>query len=101
MVDFKKRLAGKKAEKPVDPVKLYDTLDRAHDKGHCRWSKRGRCTIENPQAVSLAPTMPAKPSFCSPLRRNAFFGAVDTWVAHRAHVVRGSVSSARRARALD
>ena len=32
MVDFKKRLAGKRAEKPVDPVKLYDTLDRAHDK---------------------------------------------------------------------
>lgn len=36
MVDFKKRLAGKKAEKPVDPVKLYDTLDRAHDKGPLR-----------------------------------------------------------------
>ncbi len=36
MVDFKKRLAGKKIEKPVDPVKLYDTLDRAHDKGPLR-----------------------------------------------------------------
>lgn len=36
MVDFKKRLAGKKAEKPVDPIKLYDTLDRAHDKGPLR-----------------------------------------------------------------
>ena len=36
MVDFKKRLAGKKAEKPTDPVKLYDTLDRAHDKGPLR-----------------------------------------------------------------
>ena len=36
MVDFKKRLAGKKADKPVDPVKLYDTLDRAHDKGPLR-----------------------------------------------------------------
>ncbi|SCX29222.1 Type III restriction enzyme, res subunit [Nitrosomonas eutropha] len=36
MVDFKKRLAGKKAEKPIDPVKLYDTLDRAHDKGPLR-----------------------------------------------------------------
>lgn len=36
MVDFKKRLAGKKAEKPVNPVKLYDTLDRAHDKGPLR-----------------------------------------------------------------
>lgn len=36
MVDFKKRLAGKKTVKPVDPVKLYDTLDRAHDKGPLR-----------------------------------------------------------------
>lgn len=36
MVDFKKRLAGKKVEKPVDPVALYDTLDRAHDKGPLR-----------------------------------------------------------------
>lgn len=36
MVDFKKRLAGKKAERPIDPVKLYDTLDRAHDKGPLR-----------------------------------------------------------------
>jgi len=36
MVDFNKRLAGKKAEKPVDPIKLYDTLDRAHDKGPLR-----------------------------------------------------------------
>jgi replicative superfamily II helicase len=36
MVDFKKRLAGKKTEKPIDPVMLYDTLDRAHDKGPLR-----------------------------------------------------------------
>lgn len=36
MVDFKKRLAGRKAEKPTDPVKLYETLDRAHDKGPLR-----------------------------------------------------------------
>lgn len=36
MVDFKKRLVGKKAEKPTDPIKLYDTLDRAHDKGPLR-----------------------------------------------------------------
>ena len=36
MVDFKNRLAGKKAEKPVGPIKLYDTLDRAHDKGPLR-----------------------------------------------------------------
>jgi len=36
LVDFKKRLAGKKAERPIDPIKLYDTLDRAHDKGPLR-----------------------------------------------------------------
>ncbi len=36
MVDFKKRLVGKKAEKPTDPIKLYETLDRAHDKGPLR-----------------------------------------------------------------
>jgi replicative superfamily II helicase len=36
LVDFKKRLAGKKAERPTEPVKLYDTLDRAHDKGPLR-----------------------------------------------------------------
>ena len=36
MVDFKKRLTGKRAERPTDPIKLYDTLDRAHDKGPLR-----------------------------------------------------------------
>lgn len=36
MVDFKKRMSGKKVEKPIDPVKLYETLDRAHDKGPLR-----------------------------------------------------------------
>jgi replicative superfamily II helicase len=36
LVDFKKRLAGKKAEKATDPVTLYETLDRAHDKGPLR-----------------------------------------------------------------
>jgi replicative superfamily II helicase len=36
LVDFKKRLAGKKSPKPIDPVELYDTLDRAHDKGPLR-----------------------------------------------------------------
>lgn len=36
LVDFKKRLTGKKTERPTDPVKLYDTLDRAHDKGPLR-----------------------------------------------------------------
>lgn len=36
MVDFKKRLSGKKTEIVIDPVKLYETLDRAHDKGPLR-----------------------------------------------------------------
>jgi replicative superfamily II helicase len=36
MVDFKKRLSGKKVEAAIDPVKLYDTLDREHDKGPLR-----------------------------------------------------------------
>ena len=36
MVDFRKRLAGKKSGKSIDPVALYDTLDRAHDKGPLR-----------------------------------------------------------------
>lgn len=36
MVDFKKRLSGKKILAPTDPVALYDTLDRAHDKGPLR-----------------------------------------------------------------
>jgi replicative superfamily II helicase len=37
LVDFKKRLAGKKAER-ARPIRssLYDTLDRAHDKGPLR-----------------------------------------------------------------
>jgi replicative superfamily II helicase len=36
VVDFKKRLAGKKVQKPIDPIALYETLDRAHDKGPLR-----------------------------------------------------------------
>lgn len=36
MVDFKKRLSGKKVIAPTDPVALYDTLDRAYDKGPLR-----------------------------------------------------------------
>ncbi len=36
MVNFRNRLTGRKVEKPIDPVKLYDTLDRAHDKGPLR-----------------------------------------------------------------
>lgn len=51
MVDFTKRLASKKVSKETDPVALYDTLDRASDKGPLRpsqqaileqWSKTGR-----------------------------------------------------------
>ena len=36
MVDFKKRLSGNKVITPTDPVVLYDTLDRTHDKGPLR-----------------------------------------------------------------
>lgn len=39
MVDFKKRLGNKKPGKETDPVKLYDTLDRAVDKGPLRPSQ--------------------------------------------------------------
>jgi replicative superfamily II helicase len=38
MVDFRKRLA-KAAVKPVDPIEIYDRLDRAHDKGPLRPSQ--------------------------------------------------------------
>ena len=36
MVDFRKRLVAKTAKTPINPVELYDTLDRAHDKGPLR-----------------------------------------------------------------
>lgn len=36
MVDFKKRLTGTQTEKLTDPVELYNTLDRASDKGPLR-----------------------------------------------------------------
>ncbi|MCP5057363.1 MAG: DEAD/DEAH box helicase family protein [bacterium] len=36
MVDFKKKLAAKKVKSPVEPIALYDTLDRAVDKGPLR-----------------------------------------------------------------
>jgi hypothetical protein len=39
MVDFRKRLANKAAIKPVDPIEIYDRLDRAHDKGPLRPSQ--------------------------------------------------------------
>ncbi len=36
MVDFRKRIGEKTAEKVVDPIKLYASLDRASDKGPLR-----------------------------------------------------------------
>ncbi|THJ36167.1 DEAD/DEAH box helicase [Lampropedia aestuarii] len=36
MVNFKKHLAGTVVAKPIDPVTLYGTLDREHDKGPLR-----------------------------------------------------------------
>lgn len=36
MVDFKKKLGGKVVDKPTDPAKLYDSLDREADKGPLR-----------------------------------------------------------------
>lgn len=36
MVDFKKRLKTYKAAKPLDPLAIYDSLDRASDKGPLR-----------------------------------------------------------------
>ena len=36
MVDFRKRLAAKTVRTPINPVELYNTLDRAHDKGPLR-----------------------------------------------------------------
>ncbi len=39
MVNFRNQLAGKAGIKPVDPIEIYDTLDRAHDKGPLRPSQ--------------------------------------------------------------
>ncbi len=36
MVDFKKRLTGQSSSRAIDPLELYETLDRAHDKGPLR-----------------------------------------------------------------
>ena len=36
MVDFRKRLAASGVRPPIDPIELYDSLDRAHDKGPLR-----------------------------------------------------------------
>lgn len=40
MVNFRKRLAGKADIKLIDPIEIYDTLDRAHDKGPLRPSQK-------------------------------------------------------------
>ena len=51
MVDFKNRLTRKTTKKPTDPIELYNTLDRAYDKGPLRpaqlavlgeWSRRAQ-----------------------------------------------------------
>jgi hypothetical protein len=36
MVDFLKRLGKGKTKRPLDPIEIYDTLDRASDKGPLR-----------------------------------------------------------------
>src|SRR6266478_6077171 len=36
MVDFKKHLVKRDTRKPLDPIQIYDTLDRASDKGPLR-----------------------------------------------------------------
>jgi replicative superfamily II helicase len=36
VVDFKKKLSSKATKKPTNPLTIYDTLDRAHDKGPLR-----------------------------------------------------------------
>ncbi len=36
MVDFSKKLEKGKAKKPLDPLEIYDSLDRASDKGPLR-----------------------------------------------------------------
>lgn len=47
MVDFKKRLVGKQLTREIDPVRLYETLDRAHDKGPLRPSQEAVLTAWN------------------------------------------------------
>ena len=47
MVDFKKRLAGKHLTRIADPIRLYETLDRAHDKGPLRPSQESVLTAWN------------------------------------------------------
>lgn len=44
MVDFTKSLAKKDITKRIDPIELYDTLDRASDKGELRTAQRAILT---------------------------------------------------------
>ncbi len=41
MVNFKKRLTGKVSPKPANPSDIYQSLDRAHDKGPLRPAQEG------------------------------------------------------------
>ncbi len=36
MVDFRKHIGGQKRARPTNPLEIYETLDRAHDKGPLR-----------------------------------------------------------------
>jgi hypothetical protein len=36
MVDFSKKLGKPKSKKPIDPLEIYENLDRASDKGPLR-----------------------------------------------------------------
>lgn len=45
MVDFKKKLAGKPAKKLTNPIELYNSLDREHDKGPLRPAQEDVLTI--------------------------------------------------------
>ena len=40
MVDFRKQLGQKKIERPAHPLRIYEQLDRASDKGPLRPAQR-------------------------------------------------------------
>lgn len=44
MVDFSKRLTKKDSAKRINPIEIYDTLDRASDKGELRTAQRAILT---------------------------------------------------------
>lgn len=41
MIDFKKKLGDKASKPPINPLEIYDTLDRASDKGDLRQAQSG------------------------------------------------------------